>query len=214
MKRVYLNPLPVRVWHWINALGFVALIVSGMQIRYVGQLDLLSFKAAVDLHNAVGFVLIANFFVWLAFYLFTDKIKVYHPDLNPRHFFESCWRQVKYYGYGIFVGDANPFRPTAYRKFNPLQTLMYQIVMLTLVPIQFATGVLLFDVAPFSRAVEWLGGVRVVDTLHVLGFVFFSAFIVIHVYLCSLGHTWRAHFEGMITGWEEVEDDPPEAAKA
>jgi len=208
MKKLYLNPLPVRIWHWINAFGFLALIATGLQIRYVGQIGLMSFKAAVQWHNWIGFVLIANFFIWLAFYLFTDKIKVYHPDLSPRHFFESCWRQAKFYGHGIFVGDPNPFHATAYKKFNPLQMLMYQVVMLTLVPLQFVTGVLLFDVAPFRTAVEALGGVRVVDTVHVLLFVFFCSFIVIHVYLSSLGHTWWAHFEAMITGYEEVEDEP------
>jgi thiosulfate reductase cytochrome b subunit len=213
MKKIYINPLPVRIWHWINAFGFLLLILTGLQIRYVGQIKLLSFKTAVDLHNWIGFVLIANFFIWLGFYLFTDKIKVYHPDLSPRNFFTSVWRQAKFYGYGIFLGDPNPFHATAYKKFNPLQTLMYQIVMIWLVPLQFATGVLLFDVAPFTKAVNALGGVRVVDTVHVLLFIFFCSFLFIHVYLSSLGHTWWAHFEAMITGYEEVEEPEAEAAK-
>ncbi|MEK7196199.1 MAG: cytochrome b/b6 domain-containing protein, partial [Nitrospirota bacterium] len=34
MKKIYLHPLPVRVWHWINALSFLLLIVTGLQIRY------------------------------------------------------------------------------------------------------------------------------------------------------------------------------------
>ena len=36
MQRIYVHPLPVRIWHWINALGFVLLILTGVQIRYVG----------------------------------------------------------------------------------------------------------------------------------------------------------------------------------
>mgnify|MGYP003337825814 CR=1 FL=1 len=70
MQRIYVHPLPVRIWHWINALGFIALIVTGIQIRYVELIGLLSFRSAVQLHNWVGFVLIANFFVWFLFYLF------------------------------------------------------------------------------------------------------------------------------------------------
>ena len=50
-----------------------------------------------------------------------------------------------------------------------------------------------------------LGGVRVVDTVHVLCFIFFVGFILVHPYLASLGHTPTAHFKAMITGWEEVE---------
>ena len=30
MTRIYVHPLPVRVWHWINAVGFVVLIVTAV----------------------------------------------------------------------------------------------------------------------------------------------------------------------------------------
>lgn len=206
MKKLYVNPLPVRIWHWANAIGFVLLIITGLQIRYVGQMNLLSFRDAVVLHNWIGFVLIANFFVWLGFYLFTDKIKVYHPELSPTKYFKDSFRQMQFYGYGIFRGDPNPHHVSAYRKFNPLQSMLYQIVMMILVPVQFFTGVLLWDIALFSSAVEAMGGVRVVDTVHVLLLIFFCGFIIVHVYLSSLGHTSSAHFKAMLTGYEEVED--------
>ena len=32
--KIYLNPTPVRIWHWLNAFGFIALILSGIQIRF------------------------------------------------------------------------------------------------------------------------------------------------------------------------------------
>jgi len=43
MKRIYVHPLPVRIWHWLNATGFVAMILTGIQIRYVGMLDVIPF---------------------------------------------------------------------------------------------------------------------------------------------------------------------------
>jgi thiosulfate reductase cytochrome b subunit len=95
-----------------------------------------------------------------------------------------------------------------YRKFNPLQSMTYQIVMILLVPIQFYTGVLLWDVTRFSASIQLFGGVRVVDTVHVVLFIFFIGFIFIHPYLASLGHTTMAHFKAMVTGYEEVEDEP------
>jgi thiosulfate reductase cytochrome b subunit len=208
MTKLYVNPLPVRIWHWTNAIGFVLLILTGLQIRYVGQFDLLSFRSAVVLHNWIGFVLIANFFIWLGFYLFTDKIKVYHPELSPVKYFKASFRQMQYYGYGIFRGDPNPHHVSVYRKFNALQSMMYQIIMMLVVPLQFVTGVLLWDVARFGTVVERLGGVRVVDTVHVLLFIFFCGFIIVHVYLASLGHTPSAHFKAMITGYEDVDDEP------
>ena len=206
MTKLYVNPLPVRIWHWTNAVGFVLLILTGLQIRYVGQLDLLSFRTAVVAHNWIGFVLIANFFIWLGFYLFTDKIKVYHPELSPVKYFKASFRQMQYYGYGIFRGDPNPHHVGIYRKFNALQSMMYQIIMMLVVPLQFVTGLLLWDVTRFGTMVERLGGVRVVDTVHVLLFIFFCGFIIVHVYLASLGHTPTAHFKAMITGYEDVDE--------
>jgi thiosulfate reductase cytochrome b subunit len=91
---------------------------------------------------------------------------------------------------------------------------MYQIVMMILVPVQFYTGVLLWDVTRFAEQVNLLGGVRIVDTVHVLIFIFFCGFIFVHVYLSSLGHTPTAHFKAMITGYEDVEAEPaPGGAK-
>lgn len=207
MKGIYLHPLPVRIWHWVNAVGFVVMIVTGVQIRYVGLIDMMSFKTAVDVHNWTGFVLIGNFFIWLLFYLFSDKIKVYHPELSPTKHFRASFRQLQYYGYGIFRGDPNPHHVSVYRKFNPMQSMLYQVMMMIIVPIQFYTGILLWDVKGFSGAVDMLGGVRVVDTVHVLIFIFFTSYILIHVYLGTLGHTPTAHFKEMFTGYMEVEEE-------
>ena len=152
MQKVYVHPLPIRIWQWINAIGFVVMLITGVQIRYVGQIDLMSFRNAVNLHNWIGFVLIGNFFIWFLFYLFSDKIKVYHPELSPSKQFRASVRQLAYYGYGIFKGDPNPHHISAYHKFNPLQSMSYQIVMLLLIPVHFFTGVLLRGRATLCRS--------------------------------------------------------------
>ncbi len=206
MERIYVHPLPVRIWHWVNAVGFLVMIATGIQIRYVGLIDMMSFRNAINVHNWTGFLLIGNFFIWLLFYLFSDKIKVYHPELSPTKHFRASFRQLKYYGYGIFRGDPNPHHVSVYRKFNPMQSMLYQVMMMLIVPIQFYTGILLWDVKRFSGAVDMLGGVRVVDTVHVLIFIFFTSYILIHAYLGTLGHTPTAHFKEMFTGYVEVED--------
>lgn len=203
MKKLYINPLPIRIWHWTNAFGFVLLIATGLQIRYLDLIHLVSFKTAVVVHNWVGFVLIADFLLWLGFYLFTGKIKVYYPELDPTKYL----RQLQYYGYGILRGDPDPHHPSINHKFNPLQGMTYLIVMVLMVPVQFFTGLLLWDVARFSSMVEMFGGVRVVDSVHVICFFFFSGFIFIHPYLSSLSDKPWAHYKAMITGYEEVEDE-------
>jgi thiosulfate reductase cytochrome b subunit len=209
LRKIYIHPLPVRIWHWTNATCFIVLILSAVQIRYVGVINVVSFRTAVLTHNWTGFILIGNYFIWLLFYLNSDKIKAWLPQ-RPREHFEGCLRQMQFYAYGIFVGDRNPFHVTPYSKFNPLQIMLYQVVMLLLVPIQMYTGLLLWDVKHFSAQVEFFGGVRIIDTVHVLIFIFFVFFIQMHVYLATLGHTPTAHIRAMISGYEEFdESDEP-----
>jgi thiosulfate reductase cytochrome b subunit len=207
MKKLYIHPLPVRIWHWINAIGFLVMIATGVQIRYLDLVQLVPFKTAVVVHNWAGFVLIANYFLWFCFYLFTDKITVYVPEMNAAKYFQDAWRQIKFYGYGIFLGEVNPHQPTAYHKFNPLQIMMYQIIMLLMVPITFISGLLLWDVKRFASLVDMFGGVRVVDTVHVLMFIVFSGFLIMHLYLITLGHSRFAHIRAMLTGYEEIEEE-------
>ena len=208
MHKLYIHPLPVRIWHWLNALGMLLLIFTGLQIRYAGLLDVISFRNAVILHNWVGFFIGANFLLWLLFYFFSDKISVYQPELNARKYFQAMYRQAYFYAYGILRGERNPYRVTAAAKFNPMQAMTYQIVMLVLLPLQFYTGVLLWDSTGFAGQIEILGGLRVISTVHVLLSIAFVGFLMTHLYLVTLGHSFTAHTKGMITGYEEVEDEP------
>jgi len=203
IDKTYINPLPVRVWHWVNALGFILLILTGFQIRYVGLFNVLSFETAVKMHNWVGFAVIANWFIWFGFYLFTDKIRVYHPELNARKFFEGWFRQVRFYSYGIFKGEKSPHHVRPHDKFNPMQSMTYQIVMLLVVPIQFITGILMWDVKRFQDVSEMMGGIRVVSTIHILIFILFVFFILVHAYMGALGRKPSTHYKEMFTGYEE-----------
>jgi thiosulfate reductase cytochrome b subunit len=200
---LYINPLPVRIWHWLNALGFVALILTGTFIRYTDRINLMSFETAVKTHNWVAFAVIANYFVWLGFYLFSDRITNYHPELNPRKFFDKAFKQIMYYSYGIFRGEKSPHKVLPHDKFNPMQSITYQIVMMLVVPTQFATGLMMWDVKRFEGVIAMLGGLEVVNTIHVLIYIFFVSFTMIHAYMGSLGKTPVTHFREMFTGYEE-----------
>jgi thiosulfate reductase cytochrome b subunit len=84
--------------------------------------------------------------------------------------------------------------------------------MMLLFPIQIYTGILLWDVQRFSAQVNFFGGVRVIDTVHVLVFIAFVFYILVHVYLGTLGHTRIAHFKSMMTGYEDVDEEEAKAA--
>ncbi|MEW6593876.1 MAG: cytochrome b/b6 domain-containing protein [Thermodesulfobacteriota bacterium] len=198
---IYIHPTPVRIWHWINALAFLVLIATGTQIRFPELLGLFSLESAVKVHNYTGFLLIANYLLWLFFYLGTGKVRVYFP--NFRAFTADTLRQAQYYGYGIFKGEPNPHVMTPENKFNPMQQQAYLGIMFLLLPAQIASGFFLWRVRGFENYITLLGGVKIVATIHVLLFFFFTAFIIVHCYLATLGHTPLAHFKAMITGYEE-----------
>jgi thiosulfate reductase cytochrome b subunit len=204
--KLYINPLPVRIWHWLNALGFVLLVLSGAQLRYLDLFQLMTFEMAVKFHNWVGFAVIGNYFLWLGYYLLSDRISNYHPVLDAQSFFRNFFLQMRYYSYGIFKGEHSPHRVQPYDKFNPMQRMTYQLVMMVAVPIQFLTGLMLWNVKGFQGWIEMLGGIRIVAITHVLLFIFFASFILVHAYMGALGQKRSTHFKEMLTGYEEPED--------
>jgi thiosulfate reductase cytochrome b subunit len=208
MKKVYLHPLPIRIWHWVNALAFIILIVTGAQVRFGNVMHLFSFETAVTIHSLTGFILVGNYFIWLVYYLLTGNIKIYIPPLNhPVEFAKKAIVQAKFYGGGIMVGSHNPHHSTPDHKFNPMQQVSYLMIMVLLIPLQLITGLLLWDPKLFSPAINLVGGIQIIEIVHVLLWIFFSAFIIVHFYLATLGHTTWAHIIAMFTGFEEEEEE-------
>jgi thiosulfate reductase cytochrome b subunit len=208
MIKVYLHPLPIRIWHWVNALAFIMLIVTGAQVRFGNVMHLFSFETAVTIHSLTGFILVGNYFIWLVYYLLTGNIKIYIPPLNhPVEFAKKAIVQAKFYGGGIMVGSHNPHHSTPDHKFNPMQQVSYLMIMVLLIPLQLITGLLLWDPKLFSPAINLVGGIQIIEIVHVLLWIFFSAFIIVHFYLATLGHTTWAHIIAMFTGFEEEEEE-------
>lgn len=205
MEKIFLHPLTVRIWHWINAVSFIVLIITGLQIRYHEMPDLTKFRTAVEIHNLFGFILVLDFALWLVYYVSTGKIRIYVP-LHPKQFLIDALKQARYYGYGLFKGEKNPHHASPDNKFNPLQQIAYLVIMFVLMPLQIISGVLLWDIKRFAGWIGLLGGLRIVDIVHVSIFFFLAAFLFVHVYLTTLGTTPLEHIKAMFTGYEEVEE--------
>jgi len=203
---VYLQPKPVRIWHWLNAVGILTLCLSGAQIRFPEYLSFLgSYKAAVMLHNTAGYVVSVSFIFWLVYYaLFARSMaKLYVPKLDDLQ--NGVLRQLKYYLLTYFIGWENPHHPTPENKFNPLQKSAYLAIMFVLVPLVCLTGIILANVEPLQGLIVLLGGMKILIGLHFLLACSLCAFLFTHVYLATLGHTPLAHIKEMWTGWEEHE---------
>lgn len=202
-KMVYIHHAPIRVWHWVNASAFVLLLLTGLQIRFAGQLELFSLEEAIHLHNYVGFMVISNYFLWLLYSLASGQIRQYIP--SAKNVVQRIKEQIVFYSYGIFRGDHNPHKITAECKFNFMQQQTYAVIMFVLIPLQMATGLFLWEIKRFENYINLMGGVWIVNLVHVILFFFFGAFLIGHIYLATLGHTTLAHIKSMFTGYEEEE---------
>jgi thiosulfate reductase cytochrome b subunit len=204
-RQEMLYPLLVRLWHWIHALAIVLLVITGIQLRFpdlVGWFG--TFRTAVNIHNILGFIVLFDYLLWFGYYVLTrELIKQYVPA--PEDFTIGIPTQSTYYFARIFFGDPAPFEPTPEAKFNSLQKTTYFGIMFVLVPMQIVTGVLLWDLERFRSIVETLGGVRVIDAFHIILAYIVTAFLIVHIYLATLGHTFFSHFKAMIVGYEEKE---------
>jgi len=204
-KRELLHPLLIRVWHWIHALGIVLLVLTGVQMRFPDMIALFgTLKTAVTIHNILGFIVLFDYALWFGFYAATRQLrKQYVPARED--FTVGIPTQSAYYFGRIFFGDPPPFEPTPAAKFNALQKTAYFGIMFVLVPLQIVSGVLLWDLGRFRPVIEMLGGVRAIDAFHIIIAYVVAAFLIAHVYLSTLGHTFFAHFKAMIVGYEEEE---------
>ncbi|MBT0663761.1 cytochrome b/b6 domain-containing protein [Geobacter pelophilus] len=213
--KIYLQPTPVRIWHWINATGFIALILSGIQIRFPEYVNLFgSYKAAISLHNAAGLVVAVSFSLWFFYYKMVAGtiLKLYMPNSEDlRH---GLLRQGIFYFFKYFKGEPNPHHTTPDNKFNPLQKSAYLAVMFILVPMVSLTGLLIMNVTPLRDLVVIAGGLKILANLHFLFACSLCAFLFTHVYLATLGHTPLEHFKPMWTGWEEIDEEKAEGQAA
>lgn len=204
--KIYLQPTPVRIWHWLNAIGIVTLGISGAQIRFPEYLNFFgSYKAAIELHNAAGLLVSISFSLWFFYYtcIARKMAKLYIPSRDDLQ--SGLIRQAIFYFFNYFRGKPNPHHPTPDNKFNPLQKSAYLAIMFVLVPMVSLTGILLMNVGPLREMVLLVGGLKMLVGMHFLLACSLFAFLFTHVYLATLGQTPLAYFKPMWTGWEEVE---------
>ena len=205
IKRIYLQPIPVRIWHWINACGIITLIVSGAQIRFPESISIFhSYKSAIQAHNVAGLIVAVSFTLWFFYYKMVRNTldKLYIP--NEEDLKHGLLRQLVFYCFWYFLGKPSPYHATPDSKFNPMQKSAYLAVMFVLVPLVSLTGILLMNVTPLRVLILASGGIKIIDTLHFLLACSLLAFLCTHVYLATLGVTPLAYIKPMVTGWEEV----------
>lgn len=210
-RRVKLYPTYERIWHWVQAFAVLALLVTGLEIR--DHVHLIGFEPAIRFHNALGFFLLFNAFLGFFYFLTSGAISQYVSQ--PRDFGTLAVQQATYYLRGIFKGDPHPVERTAKARLNPLQKVVYMVILNMLLPWQIFTGFAIWGLERWPNIEDAVGGLPVLLPLHALGSWLFAAFILMHVYLTTTsGRRPLSGLKAMITGWEEVKVDPGEEASS
>lgn len=205
-KLEYIYPLWLRVWHMLNALMFLCLIISGISLQYSGTTAILiDFETAIQMHNICGLTLTFNYLFFIIGNFASGNYKHYFPKLKG--ITKKLIKQAHYYVWGIFQGEEKPFPSSKENKFNPLQQITYMKIMYAALPISIITGLgLLF---PEILLEEFLGesGLLYTAFLHTIIGFFLSLFLIGHIYLGTTGTTMSENFKAIITGWEEVDEE-------
>ncbi|MFV0238388.1 MAG: Ni/Fe-hydrogenase, b-type cytochrome subunit [Flavobacteriales bacterium] len=216
-KRVYVWQLPVRIFHWLNALAIMILIITGFIIAdppailsrgeaynqfWMGKVRMVHFISAYIL-VAVMIMRIYCMFVgnkyahWKAFNPFSKKglkevIHVIKIDL-------------------LLIGRDEDINHISVGH-NRVAAFSY-VVMFFLALVMIFTGFGLYsDMTDwwlpnlFSWVPEFIGGDFKTRTIHHISTWFFILFTIVHVYL-ALFHDWlegRAEVSSMISGYKFV----------
>ena len=207
LKKLYLYPLWIRVWHIINALLFLALIFTGISMQYAGTLSSLSmikFEKAVQFHNIAAIILVLNYGFFVIGNAVSANRKFY--QIKRTGLIKDLITQLKYYSFGMFRGEKHPFEINENNKFNPLQKVTYWGVIYILMPLLIISGLALLYPEIIIRQIFGMSGILLTDLFHVFTGYLLSIFMIIHIYTCTLGPKPGTLFKSIINGYHEVHD--------
>jgi len=201
-NKLYLYPGLIRIWHVLNALMILLLIISGLSMQYSDPANpFIRFDLAVSLHNITGIILIFNYLLF--FYGNTISKNGRHYRIQLKGLMERLMVQFRYYTYGVFKNEPAPFPVTKKMKFNPIQQVTYFMTMYVFMPLIFLTGLPMLFSGAFIRQLLGSQAFFVTDILHITVGFFLSIFLVIHVYFCTFGAKPTSNFKSIVTGYHE-----------
>lgn len=201
-ERLYLLPLWIRVWHWTNALLIIVLAVTGASLHFADpKLPLVEFSLAARIHDIAELALVAAYTFFVVANIVSGNWWQYVP--KPPGVLARCWRQTRWYLWGIFFGEPHPYPVTREVNFNALQAVIYWLVMYALLPVLLISGLVFMFPQLAPDRLFGFDGLLPVAILHYVAGATIVMFLISHVYLGTTGNTVGAMFKTMVTGWHE-----------
>ena len=218
---VFVYEAPVRIWHWVNAVAVLVLIVSGYLIA--SPLPTLGGEASA--HYQMGYIRFAHFAaaqIFIVFLLFRvlwtfvgnehSRQLFYIPFWRPRYWYEAMYELAWY----LFIVK----NPKKYVGHNPLANLAMVVLFTLLSLFMIATGGALYSQGEgitswWAKAFGWVFWIwpnsQEVHTLHHLGMWVMVIFVVLHVYAALREDIMsrQTMLSAIITGDRYFRDDDP-----
>lgn len=193
-----------RIWHWSQAVSIFILLFTGLRI--MGLHEAMPYGLAVVVHSGVALALLL-LWAFATFWLFTTGAwKQFWPS------FGGLFAVARFYAWGVFRGEEHPYRKIFTRKHNPLQALSYLALKVVLFPAIWSTGLVYLLHALWDHWDPSGFWMTIVANLHILaGFAIFT-FVIIHIYLLTIGHGFLRHVRPMVTGFDRVVLTPEQEA--
>lgn len=220
-KRVYVWEIPVRIFHWLNVLALIVLVLTGFLIA--NPPAILSSSEATNLHS-FGIVRFLHFMAAYIFF-FVMILRIYwafagNRFANWRAFWpftkknwNNFWHVMKIDV--MLMNDKEEDVTKISIGHNSVAMLSY-IVMFVLALVQIFTGFGLYaDMSSwwlpklFSWVVPFFGGDFLVRNIHHTAMWLFILFAMVHVYLVFY-HDWlegRGEVSSMFGGYKFVSEE-------
>lgn len=203
-RTVLIYPRFERLWHWSQAASIMVLMFTGLAMN--GIHSLISFELAVRLHTLVALALLM-LWIFATFWLFTTGT---YKVFLPRMF--GLFKVMRYYAYGVFKGEHHPYQKSLTQRLNPLQALSYSALKLVIFPLVWGSGLIYLSYnfwETIPNAPFWL---EVVANIHLAVAWLVAGFVILHIYLLTIGHSFREGVRPMVVGTEKVALTPEQEA--
>jgi len=200
-ERVFILAFWIRAWHWTNALLCLALAATGYALHFADpKLTMVDFQLVARVHDIAGWALIASYMFFVVANMLTGNWYqfVVKPPVLQKMLVQGRW-----YGYGMFKGEPEPFPVSPKHHFNPLQAMTYWAVMYLLMPVVLLSGIVFFFPQLAPDTLFGMDGLLPVALVHYVSASLVMIFMVTHVYLGTTGKTIGQQYRTMITGWHE-----------
>ncbi|HOP59167.1 MAG TPA: cytochrome b/b6 domain-containing protein [Bacteroidales bacterium] len=205
---MYLYPLWIRLWHVVNALSVIVLILTGITMLFGDDtLSPIAGKqsAVVRWHNIPAVILTLGYVIFVTGNIITDNGK--HYRIKTMKDISGTGEMMKYYLSGMFRGRKNPFKISFEQKFNPLQKIIYFKIMYVVMPLLILSGIVLMLSEERVQAVFGINGQLITDIVHIIMGSIVTVFLIIHICMSTICSGGKAHMRAVITGFRTTDED-------